>query len=81
MPLLSFSTSSGVQLTASRTVNVLSWDVGTESACSNNGRPASKRRAFPYPRGGQGRCTTDLRPRGPTAGNLLTKRNRPLPAV
>lgn len=41
MPLLSFSTSSGVQLTASRTVNVLSWDVGTESACSNNGRPAS----------------------------------------
>ena len=49
MPLLSFSTSSGVQLTASRTVNVLSWDVGTESACSNNGRPASKRRAFPHP--------------------------------
>ena len=62
MPLLSFSTSSGVQLTASRTVNVLLWDVGTESACSNNGRPASKRRAFPYSRGGQGRCTTDLRP-------------------
>ena len=38
--------------------------------------PRHRNGGFFVSRGGQGRCTTDLRLRGPMAGNLLTIRNK-----